>query len=665
MRLVPVALAVLFAGSAHAWSQRTADHDLAPQLVRGKLEGPIASLTARFVIPVEARQYAQAFGGIALPPLGIVTGATVRLNGAEHVLALEAAETASQKFDALGMDEEKPGEKRSAVMISGEPGAVTLSVATAHGGVLALELSVSVPTCFAADLRYAAVPASWVKVSELALRGRRVKAEQIDAACATAVQTHRGSTGNEEWIAFPAPEVAKRPSGERIGAFAGRLALGPEHLARVELDLAARLSEVPRDLATVILVDASRSMSADDLEAQRQLVGSYLRAAPDSRVQVLAYARRSRALLPGWTTASQAAARVDRELRAIAPRNGSHFDAALADAASWLERTGGTRRVVLVTDERMSERLSALSPATLKRVLPAGTLVHVIALGGGGQQPVRDEEAHLAPLAAATDGMAVRAGHVEDPANLDATLLVRPISLDFVTVKAPGWTQITPRSDSSCGDQTDVMMPEGASCTWWGEGDPSSGPIVIEGLVWGRRTQRLVQPDAQRGTDVARELSALGSLDERLQRRVDFAARGVNSTWSLYTQWGGSEGYALGFGFGMSGIGGGGCGCGGVLDTFGRGSGTGGYHEPPDLARQLRPLLSACRVETVDIRAKLELTYLEIAELAVELSPPAGTSAAQKRAWQQCVEDALWDAQPALTHVAAHQTFDVELRATK
>src|SRR5438128_2057530 len=143
MRLVPVALAVLFAGSAHAWSQRTADHDVTPQLVRGKLVGPVALLSARFVIPIEGGMFGQAFGGIALPSLGIVTGATATMNGTEHVLALEAAEDASKKFEELTSEEApRPGEKRSAVLLSGLPGSVTVGIAAAHGGVLTLDLSI-------------------------------------------------------------------------------------------------------------------------------------------------------------------------------------------------------------------------------------------------------------------------------------------------------------------------------------------------------------------------------------------------------------------------------------------------------------------------------------------------------------------------------------------
>ena len=150
-----------------------------------------------------------------------------------------------------------------------------------------------------------------------------------------------------------------------------------------------------------------------------------------------------------------------------------------------------------------------------------------------------------------------------------------------------------------------------------------------------------------------------------LDARMVKAARGINSKWSLYTQWGGSAGYTEGFGFGMAGFGRGGCGCDGIIGTIGHGTGTGSYYDPPDLARQLRPLLATCRVDQVSIRAKLEFTELEIAELTVDLNVPDGTSAATKRKMQTCVEDALWDAQPMLTHVAAHQSFDVDLAATK
>lgn len=203
MRLVPVATALLFAATAHAWSSRTTEHDLTPQLVKGKLDGPIASLTARYVIPIEGETYGLAFGGMAMPPVGVVTGAVARFGGAEHVLAIEDAEAAAKKFDDLSV-EEKPGrgEKRSAVILSGESGSVSLGIAAAHGGVLTLELSVRVPTCFFRDVRYVAMPASWAKVTELALRTKIAKDEDIDAACGTRIQSNRGdgTESSSVWI---------------------------------------------------------------------------------------------------------------------------------------------------------------------------------------------------------------------------------------------------------------------------------------------------------------------------------------------------------------------------------------------------------------------------------------------------------------------------------
>ncbi len=653
MRYRLAATALLFAGTAHAWSHRSSEGSVTPSVVHGTLAGPVATFTARFVIPVETATYTETLAQIDLPDHALVTGATVLRNGAPISLDLLGAEDASNRFGALSADEAGPGEKSSAVLISGEAGSVQVGIAAAHTGVWTIDLTVSAPTCFYRDMRYVSVPESWRKVADFSLRRPISESDGPPAACAP-----EGSS-NEAWISFPAGELTRRRSGERIGTFAGRVSLGDEHFVRLELDLAGELSDTPRDLATVILVDGSRSMSTDEREAQQQLVASYLRKAPDSRVQVISYARFARPLLPGWTTATQAAARVDRELRGLAPRNGSNFDVALAEAATWLDRVGGTRRIVLVTDERMAERLAATSPVTLRRMLPAGTLVHVVAVTANEQQPVRDEDAKLAPLAAATDGMAVRSGVVKHPGLVDATLLVRPISLDRIVVKAPGWTKITPGAQVACGDESDLLLAEGNACTWWGEGDVSSGPIVVEGLLWGKRTQRLLRADPTRGRDVARELSAFGSLDERLQTKANAMARAVNADWSLYAQWGGTAKYTVGFGIGGSGIGGI-CGC-DSIGTIGHGHGTGGYFPPTDLAHQLWPLLAACHVEDATIQVHLEMTLTEIVDLTATIYAPNGTSAAALRKQQTCVEDALWDAAPMLSHVEESQSFDVSL----
>ena len=123
-------------------------------------------------------------------------------------------------------------------------------------------------------------------------------------------------------------------------------------------------------LATVLIVDGSRSLSDNDRGAQRALVASYLAKAPRSQIQVVSFARTAQALLPEWTGAASARAAVDQALRSVVPRTGSNFDAAFAVAATWLARTEGTRRVVLMTDQRMATRLSSMSDASLARMLP-------------------------------------------------------------------------------------------------------------------------------------------------------------------------------------------------------------------------------------------------------------------------------------------------------
>ena len=653
MRTPLVAAALLLARQADAKFVRTSDHEAAPVLVRGTLAGPIATFTVRFVITTDTDMYAQSYAGIALPPAGLVTGGTVARGGVTHRLDLLPANTAELSFSELSADEEESGERASAVLISGGAGEVQLGVAAPHSGVLTVDLIVASPTCFYKDARYVNVPESWLPAAASSLRHPMPKASELAEVCSAGLAT---STG---WIGFPAPELIRRRPGDRIGAFAGKAELGEDHVVRVELDLAGVLSEVPRDLATVILVDGSRSMSRDEVEAQRQIVASYLRGAPGSRVQVISFARRARPLLPGWTQATQAAGRVDRELRALPQRNGSNFDAGLAEAAVWLQRIEGTRRIVLVTDERMADRLTETPAVTLRRLLPEGTLVHIVAVDAKAGQPARDEGAKLAPLAAATDGIAVRAGAVVEPAQLDATLLVGPISLDHVAIKAPGWTKLTPSAQLACGEEFGLTLPEGHGCTWWGDGDATSGPVVVEGLLWGKRMQRVLSPDLGHARDVARELSTFESLDETLRSRAEAFARAVNNTWSLFVRWGGTHRYSSGYGFGASG--GSSC-CGDGIGSIGHGTGTGTGIGPVDLEQQVRPLLAACHVDSDTIAITFEMTLVEIAELTVEISPPDKTPAAVVRRQQTCVEDALWEATLMLPEILDHVSYQVELR---
>ena len=648
------------AGKVAPWNDaRAQGEDLAPAIVHGKLAGTVATLTARYLVRVEGG-YGPNTVSLALPERALVTSATVTADGTTHRLELLAAKDANDRFEQLTADPDGRAAP-SAVLISGGAGSVTLGVASPHPGFMSITLEMSAPTCFFRDARYVALPPSWTKL-DTELRARVVRPEPVSEACAIAADPEQRVLG------FPARELAALPSGDRIGGTAGRLALGTDHVVRVELDLAAALSDIPRDLATVIIVDASRSMGSGELESQRELALAYLRKAPESRIQVIAFARTARPLLPGWSIASQALPRVQRELEALAPRNGSNFDAGLAEAARWLARVEGTRRVVLITDEQFADRLAATPPASLRALLSPDTLVHVVATDHGASGIQRDDETSLAPLAALTEGIAVRLG-LDDKHVADATMLLRPIELAHVTVSAPGWKLINPDTSAHVCGSDDAANPdalgEGTACTWWGQGTAVSGPISIAGLLWNKRVTRVLRPDPAHARDVARELSALHTLDETAQLGADAAAHAVNEQWSLFARWGGHGGYGddLMGGFATSG-----CGCDDGtfgIGTIGRGTFDGIAIPKLDLRSQLAPAVAACHLDRDRVEVELEMTMLEIVDVRVRVSPRSRKTPGELGALQTCVTEALWDATPMLPRPQPHATYTVTLGATR
>ncbi|MBL0219450.1 MAG: VWA domain-containing protein [Myxococcales bacterium] len=341
--------------------------------------------------------------------------------------------------------------------------------------------------------------------------------------------------------------------------------LAGDSIVRFELDVATMLGDAPRDLATVLIVDGSRSISDDDREAQRALVESYLDKAPGSRVQVVAVARTAQAVLPAWTGLRRRTPRwtqrCDPSSRATAPTStpGSR------EAATWLRRLDGTRRVVLVTDERMATRLAHASDTALRGILPPGTLLHVVVLSSGsGLQ--RDDEAKLASLARSTEGFAVRLGTIPDDDGPDATMLVRPISIDRFSIVAPGWDSLPrDRDGPPCDDEMDVH--EGHGCTWWRQHHGvDAPPITVEGWIWGTWL-----PHADAGSIARARRDARAVDDGPRPERAACARRGPRAGRQRHVvalrRMGGTAGYdgPFGGGTGFGAI----CGCGriGTTDT--------------------------------------------------------------------------------------------------
>lgn len=587
------------------------DGDLAPTRVTAKLRGTTVELTAR--IPFEATNLGSEACPLQIPEGAIVTGATVEHAGKSQRMRLDTAEQIDTDFTAiLGRD---PGTQRmSAVRISAQSTHVTIEAATLSDFMI--ELTLEMPTCFFRDARYAALPEAWA---------RHLSRAKAPDACGA----------GDDWIAFPTADLTKSES--RIGVIAGRLPLGEHDIARVEIDLARELEDVPADLHTAIVIDGSRSLTSDEIEAQRAVVASYLaQVPPQTRVQVIVYARDAKPLLASWMPAVTAAPQLDRAIRSLAPRNGSNLDVAIDEAARWLDRANGTRRLIVISDERFPTRLESRIAGFADR-LPPKTLAHVVSLGIGSPGLSRVDDIALSPLATATEGISTAAS-VDESGKLDARLLVRPTGIDKLAIAGEGWTAL----DTTIEEEG---LDNGTSATWWAAGSPVSGPITMSGFVWGRKVTRIVHLDPSRGRSIARELSAAGSfLDNDLRELVDHAAVAVNASWSLMATWGGTGGYADlgGSGFGISGF---------CCDSVGSrdiGIGTGtGRSIHLDLKKQLAPAIAKCRAQGVALAIVVETTREEIVD--VNVTGPDDPM-------RTCIEEAVWATSLQIADAPWHTT---------
>ncbi|HTL35927.1 MAG TPA: vWA domain-containing protein [Kofleriaceae bacterium] len=601
------------------------DGSLDPRRVTGHLAGTTIELTAQYEIATDS--FFQSGLQLSLPEGSIITQAVATAGGKRHPFSLLDATEAQKAMDVFWSDNAPVGNHRWGIHITASANTALIDIAPVNAAKIVLDLTVELPGCFYRDRRYGLVPKTW----SAKFAGAKTKDDDtLTAGCGSSnlVEDH-------EWVSFAAPVLAKRPLGDaRIGAFAGRLPLGHEDLARVEIDLASELTRVPPDLHTAIVIDHSRSLSGDEVETERAVVASYMEHVPaQTRVQVIAFARHVTPLLAAWMPAASARARIDREIRALAPRNGSNVDEAIAEAGRWLSSVKGTRRLIVIGDDRLNTRVESMTGAELKALLPENTLVHVVSVSMGTTGLQLIDRTELAGLADLTEGIAVGAGldNSSDHPSLDASMLVRPLGLDNLVIKGRGWNDM---GMTTCPVEG-TALAEGDSCVFWAKGSAIASAMTVEAFLWGHKVTRTLLPDTTSARHLARELSGSDEFfDDDFRNRIDRAALAVNSAWSLVATWGGTAGRNEdgGFGFGRSGFGPGCCGDTGIRDTIG--FTTGMIRPKLDLKAQIAPIVKKCGAKA-SLKIYLHTTLEEIDELRVTTSEPATV--------QTCIEEGLWD----------------------
>ncbi len=225
----------------------------------------------------------------------------------------------------------------------------------------------------------------------------------------------------------------------------GRVFASYEHgFARLEIDVAPHVSELPKRAQVVFLVDRSRSIGEDGLAAQLAVIRAYLRHVPDAEVEIIAYNRSATRVFARFAPAADALEMLGAKVEAngFTLGNGSSLDSAGRLAAEALADRKGPRRVVIMTDELTRSSLTPEAMLASLAALSKDTVVHVVVPKvDNDDRPHLDrhDSGELAMLATHHHGIEVSFGGF--PAKTEKALvplaleLVRPTRIEQLAVK--------------------------------------------------------------------------------------------------------------------------------------------------------------------------------------------------------------------------------------
>lgn len=277
-------------------------------------------------------------------------------------------------------------------------------------------------------------------------------------------------------------------------------------LLHAAIEVAPKLSEVPKDAYVAVLIDASRSVRAADRDAQLVAARAYLSHFPDAHVALLPFDRQVRPLHASFVTQKQALDAL--ATTKLTPRNGSDFDLALADAVARLEQAppAAARRILLLTDLRTR---STLLPPKVRALDLKKSLLHVSTVRDGDASLSRDDADGWSEVPRATGGLLWRAS---TGSNATANRAVfeewaRPLRIDRLAVTGVGIGDVLEVPDS---------LAEGQGIDRLKISSYPTPAIEIRGELWSTKITTLLETNASEerlwsalvfGSDVREELT--------------------------------------------------------------------------------------------------------------------------------------------------------------
>lgn len=405
---------------------------------------------------------------------------------------------------------------------------------------------------------------------------------------------------------------------------------------RLEIDAAPQLSALPRRASVVFVLDVSRSVGPEQVDAQLRIVRAYLSHVPDAAAELVVFDRFARRAFGEFVTAKDVEPALARARAAgmFVGGNGSALEEGLRLAATALHGRGGPTRIVALTDAHLRTRFrNELADPGLARA-PRATITHLAIPVFDDEAYIRRDDAHaLAPIAASHRGVLFTVSAPEDDKSLPkaALGLVRPVAIDHFAVRGV---------DLSSARELPEALREGAGYRAMLAVEDPTRSVVITGKIWATPLRRVIRHEP--GFDAATAAFVFsedehGDLTKEEMLRVAFAGRAVSPVTSyLATEPGvrpsteGLLGEEVGAAFGLGGLG-----------LVGRGGGGGGTGSSlPSLADLLDPAVDRCVAAhrpAAGWRVELELETTRAEIVDVEVKQARGGAGIAN-----CLEEATW-----------------------
>jgi hypothetical protein len=426
---------------------------------------------------------------------------------------------------------------------------------------------------------------------------------------------------------------------EPLGGALAVAQTGTRYLTHFSLEASPRVSAVPRRAQVVVVIDASRSLTDQQVDAQKAAAAAYLSHFQDASVEVLTFDRKTHRRYGSLVPVERA--RRDLAAVQIERRNGSAVDEALAEAEKILAATpaGRPRRLVLTTDALVR---SALKPERIRAALgPSGAVAHLGLLDGDIPKLVRDDQHVWAPALRSTGGLLWHAGASEAHAHRKQMNTIfeewaRPLRVDNFRLYSPDLDlgAVTERPDVlDEGEGFEQLLFSPRDVAW----------VRAEGELWSKRVQRVIHADAAAGKRWAALVfgsDLLNDLSEPEMMKLALHGGAVSPVTSYLAIEPGVRPSTEGLDWSGSGTG---SGRGSINPLIRYGTvGVSGRVVPLDrdqwLTDALRPSFVACGGKAGTARVSLESTYAEIVEVArIDLG------GLKDPLLERCISEAAWD----------------------